>query len=307
MKRLDGFPGSRVVVLPNSVIEELERDPLGEDLHITDIGYYPQAEGHEVHRPHGVGQYVLLYCVDGKGWFRVNGERTDLDRNQFVILPQNTPHAYGSSDNDPWTIYWIHFKGKKAYIFADGQPCVTEIAVAADSRIEDRLQLFEEIFGCMAMGYGMDNMHYAITSLYHFLGSLLYPDKWRHVKHSGSAGVDIIERAIHFMRDNLQRKLTLQEIADYIGYSPSHFSGVFKKKTGYPPLDYFTRLKVQKACELLDLHGMRINQICPLLGFDDPLYFSRVFTKIMDMSPTSFKRRGREKDSTNSNNIVHKT
>ena len=292
MKRLDGFPGSRVIVLPNSVIEELGHDPLGEDLHITDIGYYPLAEGHEVHRPQGVGQYVLLYCVNGKGWFDVADVHHKLERNQFVILPQNIPHAYGSSDDEPWTIYWIHFKGDKASFFAQGQPCAAEIPIAQDSHIEERLQLFEEIFSCMSMGYGMDNMHYAIACLYHFLGSLVYSEKWRHVKSGGSAGVDVIERAIHYMRDNLQRKLTLKEIADYIEYSPSHFSSVFKHKTGYPPLDYFTRLKVQKACELLDLHGMRINQISPLLGYDDPLYFSRVFTKVMGMSPSAFKHRG---------------
>lgn len=289
MKRLDGFPGSRVIVLPNSVIKELEHDTLGEDLHITDIGYYPQAEGHEVHRQLGINQYVLLYCVDGKGWFEVNGTHYELERNRFVILPAFMPHSYGSSDEDPWTIYWIHFKGNKAHFFAEGQPKVTEIEVAADSRIEDRLLLFEEIFGCMAMGYGLENNHYAITCLYHFLGSLIYPENWRKVKRDNAAGIGVVEQAIHYMHDNLQRKLTLREIADYVHYSPSHFSNTFHKKTGFPPLDYFTRLKIQKACELLYLHKMKINQICPLLGFDDPLYFSRVFNKIMGMSPSKFK------------------
>ncbi|MBR1809257.1 MAG: AraC family transcriptional regulator [Paludibacteraceae bacterium] len=305
MKRLDGFPGSRVIVLPNSVVQELENDTIGEDLHITDIGYYPQAEGHEVHRNKGINQYVLLYCVDGSGWFAIDEERYELRHNQYVILPANTPHAYGSSEQTPWTIYWIHFKGKKASFFADGGPYAKEIAVANDSRIEERLLLFEEIFGCMAMGYSMDNIHYAITCLYHFLGSLVFPDKWREAKRSGSVGVDVIEQAIHFMHDNLHRKLTLLEIAEYIHYSPSHFSSVFHKKTGFPPLDYFTRLKVQKACEMLDLHGMRINQISPQLGYDDPLYFSRVFTKIMGMSPMSFKKRGQTKDDAVDNRILH--
>ena len=54
MKRLDGFPGSRVIVLPNSVIKELEHDTLGEDLHIKDIGYAPHEEGHVVHNKPGI-------------------------------------------------------------------------------------------------------------------------------------------------------------------------------------------------------------------------------------------------------------
>ena len=296
MKRLDGFFGSRSIVLPNSVIKELEHDVLGEDLHITDIGYYPQAEGHEVERSQCIDQYVLLYCVDGKGWYRVAGHQYELMYNQYVILPANVPHAYGSSDAQPWTIYWVHFKGKKAHFFAEGQPCAIDLSTAADSRLEERFVLFEELYRCMAMGYGMENMHYAITVFYHFMGSLVMPQKYREVGMTGKGGVDVMDQAIHYMHDNLQRKLTLQEIAEYLHYSPSHFSSVFHKRTGFPPIDYFTRLKVQKACEYLDLHGMKINQICPLLGYDDPLYFSRVFTKIMGVSPSRFKNRGKNED-----------
>jgi AraC-like DNA-binding protein len=289
MKRLDGFQGSRAIVLPSSVIKELEQDTLGEDLHITDIGYYPQAEDHEVRRPQGINQNVLLYCVDGKGWFSVGNQTCVLNSNEFVILPANISHAYGSSETNPWTIYWIHFKGKKADFFAKGQPKVIEISAADDSRMEERFLMFEEIYSSMSLGYSMDNLRYAITCFWHFMGSLVFPDKWREVKQVGGAGVDVAEKAIHFMHENIHRKLTLQEIADYLQYSPSHFSAIFRKKIGYPPLDYFTRLKVQKACEYIYLRDMKINQICPLLGFNDPLYFSRVFTKIMGMSPMHFK------------------
>ena len=122
------------------------------------------------------------------------------------------------------------------------------------------------------------------------------PAKYREVGITGKDTVDVIDRAIHYMHDNLQRKLNVQDIAHYLHLSPSHFSSIFHKRTGFPPIDYFTRLKVQKACEYLDLHGMKINQICPLIGYEDPLYFSRVFTKIMGMSPSRFKNRGMAED-----------
>ena len=63
---------------------------------------------------------------------------------------------------------------------------------------------------------------------------------------------DIVDIAIHFMKENIEKRLSLEEIARSTGYSPSYFSVLFSQRTGYPPLTYFNQLKIQKACQLLD-------------------------------------------------------
>ena len=66
----EGFKGERAIVLPDFLIEELKRDPLGRELHITDIGYYPHASFHYRERnAEEVNEIVLIYCVEGEGWF----------------------------------------------------------------------------------------------------------------------------------------------------------------------------------------------------------------------------------------------
>jgi AraC-like DNA-binding protein len=65
---------------------------------------------------------------------------------------------------------------------------------------------------------------------------------------------------------------------------------VFKKKTGLSPLAYFNQLKVQHACELLKKTDLKINQICYKVGIEDSLYFSRLFSKAMGMSPTEYRK-----------------
>lgn len=97
------------------------------------------------------------------------------------------------------------------------------------------------------------------------------------------------ELAIHYMKENIEKHLTLQDIATQIGYSSSHFSMLFKKKTGHSPLTYFNLLKMQQACLLLDTTDMKINQICYKIGIEDPYYFSRLFCKIMGMSPRKYR------------------
>ena len=64
---------------------------------------------------------------------------------------------------------------------------------------------------------------------------------------------------------------------------------MFKKRTGYSPLTYFNLLKIRKACELINTTDMKLTQISFKLGFDDQFYFSRLFSKIMGMSPRAYR------------------
>jgi len=78
-----------------------------------------------------------------------------------------------------------------------------------------------------------------------------------------------------------------------IGYFPkassSHFSIVFRKATGMPPIDYFINLKMQKACQLLDMDESRIKEVAHNLGYEDQYYFSRLFKKYMGISPEQYR------------------
>ena len=85
----EGFKGERIVVLPGFLIEELKRDPLGRELYITDIGYYPHAGFHYCERKEeDSNEFVLIYCVEGEGWFELDCKRYDVGANQFFILPK---------------------------------------------------------------------------------------------------------------------------------------------------------------------------------------------------------------------------
>lgn len=292
MRIKSGFSGERSLVLPKVIIENMENDVLTSLLHITDIGYYPKASHHYRRRNPPIGQYVFIYCIDGSGWFELNGVRYDVCANQYFILPAGVPHTYASSDSDPWTIYWAHFGGSEARHFMPADHAPQTIAPGDDSRIENRISLFEEIFNTLNDSFAIENIRYATSAFHHFLESMRYFRLYRKAgnrKHDA----DVIESTIHFMGENLERRLTLHEVADYAGLSPSFLSAKFKNRTGYGPLAYFNMMKVRKACELLDTTPMKLNQISSKLGFEDQFYFSRLFSKIMGMAPSAY--RGRQK------------
>ncbi|USF28870.1 helix-turn-helix transcriptional regulator [Clostridium sp. MD294] len=86
----------------------------------------------------------------------------------------------------------------------------------------------------------------------------------------------------------------LNKIAFHIGISASYFSSIFKQKTGQSFVEYLTKTRMEKACELLKCTTLRTAEIGEQVGYHDPHYFSTTFKRVIGQSPKEFKN-----DSTN--------
>lgn len=289
----EGFSGERAFVLPPACVRELERHPLSQILHITDIGYYPNALNHFRQREMPIDQYVFIYCVDGNGWYSVDGKRHPVSADTYFILPPGKPHSYGADAENPWTIYWIHFNGNLAPYYLPSGCCPIPIKPGVTSRIADRLDIFEEIMSTLENGFETENLLYACSIFHHFLGSLRFVGRYRstkfHDRTRGNGTSDIVEAAIHFMNENINKKLRTESIASYVGYSATQFTLLFTKKIGVSPIAYFNQLKVKVACRLLVESDLKVNQICHKVGIKDQYYFSRMFAKAMGIPPTQYR------------------
>lgn len=291
MKIEDGFKGQRSIVLPKAIIDRTKENALYKTLHVTDIGYYPHAIGHYRKRNASLGQYILIYCVKGCGWYKLNGKTYQVNKNQYFILPPFQEHIYAADEMEPWTIYWLHFTGVLAKTLTLDTDAPLFFNTTIRSRIGDRMDLFEEIIHSLEMGYSKENLIYSTTVLIHFLGSIKYIGQYQNVKIKDEKTIDIVDETIHFMKENIERKLSLSEIANHVGYSISYFSTLFSNRTGFPITVYFNQLKIQKACQLLDMSNMKIKQVAYKVGIDDCYYFSRLFHQIIGMSPSEYKRQ----------------
>jgi AraC-like DNA-binding protein len=289
LKQKDGFHGERSLMMPKMIMEMVEQDPLVSMLHITDIGYYPHAEHHYRERREPIDQYVYIYCVDGAGWYQIGDKRYDVGENQYFILPAGVPHAYGADEDNPWTIYWIHFRGELAPYYAKDATGPMDVKPGLHSRIHNRIDLFEEIFNTLSSGFSNENLRYVSSLFHYYLGSLRYINQYREAGENNEDNENMVGATIHYMKENIEKHLTLKEISDYTGYSASYISMMFKQDTGHSPLAYLNLLKIQQACELLDTTKMKVNQICYKIGIDDAYYFSRLFSKTMGMSPKEYR------------------
>jgi len=287
-KKSEGFPGQRIVVLPRAVLAQAGQQPLLRGLMPTDVGYFPGASGHRRERTQGVNQAIFIYCVRGAGWCELNGTRHAVRPGEVLVVPPETPHVYGADDQKPWTIHWFHAQG------ALMQDYLAELNVWPDRPVvflgEDPqwMALFEEVLGTLEHGYTQQQLLQASHALAHLLAVMIRHrhESWREQPDAPQK----IGQTIAYMKQHLDQALQLDTLAALANLSRSRYTALFKQQSGYAPMNYFTRLRILRACQMLDTTAMSVKAVAAKLGFDDPLYFSRVFRSVNDVPPQQYRR-----------------
>lgn len=98
-----------------------------------------------------------------------------------------------------------------------------------------------------------------------------------------------IQRAINYINANYHRDITLTEIANYVYLSPYHFSRIFKVKTGEKYIDYLSRVRIEKAKELLSQSEMKITDICVKVGYNSKTHFHKMFKLYTGVTPQEYR------------------
>ena len=287
-QRNDGFIGQRMIYMPGIVCKKLLKDPRVYDLYITHIGVFPKAQGHLRNRPLGCSQYILLYCFEGEGWVEIKGKKKVIKKNQLFIIEPKTVCSYGADKNKPWTNYWIHYTGINAGIYSPPLNQIIEIPPSEDSRIDERMLLFEEMLQNLEDYFVQNKVVYANVCLKHFLSSIKYLGVYRAVKKENES--DNLNKAISFMKNNLQKTIRVTELAERCNCSASNLYKLFKQNIGSSPQDYFIHLKMERARKYLLQTNLKVKEIAAKLGYDDPYYFSRIFSKHVGLSPANYRK-----------------
>src|ERR1051325_327839 len=113
-------------------------------------------------------------------------------------------------------------------------------------------------------------------------------------RNGRSDAAERIGRSIAYMAEHLDQPIQVAALAARASISPSHFFALFKRETGSPPIDYFIRLRMGRARELLESTGVSVKEVAATLGYQDPFYFSRLFKSVNGVAPTDYRRLERE-------------
>ena len=211
-----------------------------------------------------------------------------LDIFLIFIIPQNTPHHYGSSQKEPWSIYWVHFSGVQADLLYRRYAGKANNGTQYIAYDHSRIALFDKLAGMLESDLNDVVTETVYINLLQFISSFIYTSA-----ASEPVEQDAVSASISLMKENISRSYQIKELADHARYSVSHYSELFRRKTGFAPIQYFLQLKIQRACQYLYFTKMNIKQICGEVGFEDPFYFSRMFKKQMGQSPLQYRKMHR--------------
>ena len=99
---------------------------------------------------------------------------------------------------------------------------------------------------------------------------------------------DIFLGIVSYMENNIGKKISLDDISYYAGISKTSVKKLFKEEVGFGACEYFTRLKIERAKELIADNKNNFTEIAEILGYDSIHYFSRQFKQYVSMSPTEY-------------------
>ena len=99
-----------------------------------------------------------------------------------------------------------------------------------------------------------------------------------------------MDKMIEYIREHLQDKITLSDVAVHLGFSESYCSKYIKKKTNMNFLEYLTTLRIDHARERLMKTDDSVNEIAEAVGYSDVKYFSRIFKRSLGLSPNKFRK-----------------
>ncbi|MGC6605640.1 MAG: AraC family transcriptional regulator [Lentimonas sp.] len=282
-----GVPGMRVTHLAAELRKDFLQRPFTSELLCMRAGWHQAIPSHYLPRPEGSYDTILIYCSKGCGWVELFGKTWIIQKNMAALIPSHVPHAYGADTEDPWEVYWVHFQGTqaKAYEAAlrerEGEP-VLHISQFSEFRI-----CFEQVYQHMSRVHTYPTLVAASGALAQLLG-LIY-SLMRVPEVRSKSAEELLDKSIEFMHANLSKRLSIAELASVAAMNPNYYTTLFSKQFSHPPIEYFNRLKVQRACELLKSTDLRISEISEQLGVADPYYFSRLFKKVMGVSPNAYR------------------
>ncbi len=271
--------------VPDLILRRYRHNPLCQDLYPLRFGYYPHAGGHRMQRDQH-DDYLLIYCSEGAGHLQARGESWRVGKGDLVILPKGLAHGYQADRHDPWTIFWIHFDGHLAQAFVDNLACDTACPMVHLGILPRLMADFEALLAVRNTGFSDKVFIHAAQQLRQLLSYLAV--QMPAVKARRHPGIRL--EAIHaLMLQRLHGQLDLDEMAASVNLSRFYFAKKYKQLTGRSPIEQFIHLKMEQACYLLDMSERQIREIARQLGYDDPYYFSRLFRKVIGMSPREYQ------------------
>lgn len=237
---------------------------------------------------HPGGNFILIY--DGKASMTSSGRTETVKKGDLVYFKNDIfREAYTFSDN----LMKCYAIGFECLVFdrVSGEMKVVDLPfdfvehINSDLVFDRVLTMFDEM---NRIRHSEDPYKvYEQNSCFLLIVKELL--RWKAVQAYDYAAEEKVQKAMTYLNNNISCKITVDEVATYIGVSPSYLSRIFKDMTGETLITYFNQLKMNMARQCLAA-GASVTECAERTGFRDVYYFSKVFRQYEGLSPSSYAR-----------------
>ena len=219
-----------------------------------------------IHRPKGRLDYQLLYIASGRAHFYFDGKPTVVEAGNMVLYrPREEQRYYYGADQTE--VYWVHYTG---------------ISIE-----------YKNLFMSMIEELNLQRIDYEEMLINYFTILLisLHRIALQKPRKKNLQNMNDMEQAAQYFRMHYNKPISIEDYAVSHNMSISWFIQNFRQYANTTPAQYVQSLRLTNAKMLLETTNYNITEIANLVGYENPLYFSRFFRKQCGISPSQFRKQ----------------
>ena len=240
------------------------------------------------YRPRGRIDYQLIYIASGKGHFFFDGKEEIVPAGHMVLYRPKEMQKYIYYGSDQTEVYWVHFTGNNVRLILRkyGFPEDRHIFYTGNSPEYHRLfrRMIQELQLCKP------HFQELLTMLLNEM-FVLVSRHFSEGKMMNAVTQSEMEDAIRYFNEHYNTDISIDSYAASKHMSTCWFIRSFRQYNGITPMQYILGIRIANAQHLLETTNYNITEIAAIVGYDNPLYFSRLFKKQTGLSPSEYRKQ----------------
>lgn len=244
-------------------------------------------------RPRGRVDWQIIYIAAGKGHFILDGKEVIVPAGSMVLFQPKQVQDYFYLGKDKTQVWFVHFTGREVRNILRHYEIPTDGYILHTGISREYEDLFrrmrDELVRC---SWGYEEM---LTYLFRELLMTMHRRMTENAPRVSGFIQDEIDRARAFFDEHYNEEISIEQYAVSRNMSTSWFNRSFRSAVGTSPMQYILDVRIRNAQTLLETTDYSVGNIAALVGYENPMYFSRLFRKAKGLSPSKYRKTFREK------------
>jgi AraC family transcriptional regulator of arabinose operon len=240
--------------------------------------HFNEDDTYHVRRPHGRSDWLIVYTLDGEGYFRTPSEEKRCGAGQIGLLRAGVPHEYGTVRSQHWDFVWAHFQQMPEIDYLPSDDLL--IHTLPEGYLRERV--YRTFQNLLHDSRDRSGFWYALCE--NALRDIILLIAQRLEKKLDTR----IEQALQILSRSIKEEVRIDDLANDVGLSTSRFSHLFKQETGRSGLEHLNHMRLRQAVLLMEHMGRTATEASLDVGFNNYNHFADLFRKLYGVSPRGY-------------------